>query len=299
MRTETSLIPTDTSSDFAVNGRIIRVNSRTIQPDLIGPLTYDPIVIFPGWGNNANSRSAQMLGHAFAEEGKRKVIIIDTKPHEIFDNSLLTESAAVAQFLERAKTESTTIVGYSEGGIKAANLAVILQKSKIKPEGLALLGAAGLYESEQVDPMLAFARHGIQSKKRVNRTFMRPLGQSGQGIIAGQVLELKRTKFNYPRRLAYQVREISRRNPRLKEINIPIVVINGAEDLVSEPERFIPGFRRLNQYEREEALKRTIFQNSPYVRFLAGEKPPIHTMPILRARTIARVSLGLLERTKR
>lgn len=292
---ERNQIPINQSNYFNVDNRIIRVNSEVIRPNSITPPPNNPIVFFPGWGNDADSRSAQLIGRAFADTSKREVIIIDTKPHDIFDKSLFVESVAVAQFLEREGAESTTLVGYSEGGIKATNLAVVLQEKKVKTDGLILMGSAGLYRRKQSDPVLAFFKHGIQSRKIKTKQYLHDyIDQEAQGIVAGQIRELVRTKLKYPKRLAYQVREISRRNARLKDVNIPVVLINGAEDLVSEPESFLPGFKSLTQHEREEALRRTLFPRSPFVRFLAGNKLPLHTMPVLRAPQVARVSLGLI-----
>ncbi len=295
----------DFSQDFSVDGKVIRVNSRTLRPPIFGPLPENPIVIFPGWGNNADSKTARAMGQAFANEGRREVIVIDTKPAEIFDGSLITESQAVVEFLKNKGIKNTTIVGYSEGGIKATNSTILLEKAGIEVDGLVLLGSAGLYKRKQSDPISAFFRHGIQNMKNRNKFHnekrqetSKPTNQRDQGMIGGQRRELARTKHTYPKRLAYQVREISRKNNLLSQIKVPVVLINGADDLVSEPEKFLPGFRNLNQHEREETLRKTIFQSSPYVRFVTGKKPSIHTLPTLKPSSVARASLGLIRRAR-
>lgn len=115
-----------------------------------------------------------------------------------------------------------------------------------------------------------------------------------------------------------QVREMSELNPKLREVKAPVVMVQAAEDLVSNIKEVVPSEKinpdtihlteeRGDQMDemlklkkaREAYLKQNFFPNSPDVRLVVPAKIPHHGLPLFRSDEVANVSLGLLKRSER
>ncbi|MBI2621207.1 MAG: alpha/beta hydrolase [Candidatus Levybacteria bacterium] len=294
---------------YQIGAMGVKVSSRVLLPSQEGMIIPDrrileeSIVFLPGWGVDSNSRSASLIGQSFADAGGQSTLVVDTQPNGVARDSLFRESVAIADFLRNLGLRRITLVGYSEGGIKAANLAVILQDSEIEIDGLVLMDPMGLYRQKQTGLFLGFFKNAFRSAQSlrdtniVDRRDLFSRGFQSAGDLALNLLrEAIRMKGKYPKRIVSQAKNMAAANPRFGEVDLPIVLIQGAQDPVSNPDRTLPGYKDKKPIERQEALQRTIFPRSPYIRMVTGEKSPIHTMPILRAEQIARVSLRLIGR---
>jgi hypothetical protein len=148
--------------------------------------------------------------------------------------------------------------------------------------------------------------------------------RTGTEVLFGIIKELGRTNRHYPERVKSQIQEMQNTQTNLGEIQVPVILVHGTDDLASNPEKVIPGYKNLGRMEkdektgeeywvnmekdeatgelydpREKFLKENLFRGSPHVRMVTGEKLSNHSIPVLRARQIATDTLYLLERFKR
>ncbi len=231
--------------------------------------------------------------------------MVDTKPQRFDDSTLHDESIAIANSLKINGANNVTIVGYSEGGIRAANLSIELQGSGVNVNGLVLMNPPGIYRQRESDLIRKFFRISSQAASQIKETginsrhFLTQGLQSAGGIFLSVGSEVVRTKLQYTRRIIWQLRNISAENKRYRDVAVPVVLIQGKDDILSNPKLTVPGYKDKNWRQRQEVLQDTIFSGSPYVRMVTGERYGIHAMPYLRSRQIARVSLGQIKRFQR
>jgi hypothetical protein len=98
-------------------------------------------------------------------------------------------------------------------------------------------------------------------------------------------------------------------NPRLTEIRVPVILVQGASDLLSHPAQIIPAQAGgeetqpssyiKDRHEREHVLQRRVFPQSLYVTMLVAEKMGYHALPSLRPKAVVHASLYLVKRWKR
>lgn len=307
-----------TKITFLVNGINIDVNYQTINPSSENVNLEESIILLPGWSLNAHSESAMIIAKAFAEISKQKVIVIDTKPSKIIKDTLYYEAKAIANLIEKSGVKELILAGYSEGGIKAVNLATILQKNNnIKIDGLALMEPMGLYTQKSkihvvgsfikdtfLDTPFSIAKRVILRK---DASTIKNAMTAGSDVFSGMVDEIGRYQTDYPQKLTSQLDEMFYKSARLKDVEVPIVLIQGLNDPVSNPKKLIPDFETLDEKtspsergyknpHREAYLKKYVFTKSPFVRLLVGKKVlPTHAMPIEDARRIANASISLIK----
>ena len=314
----------------------------------------DQAVIFlPGWSLDAGTKSARKVGQAFADAGIRKVFVVDVKPDRVVDDTLYKEAEAIAKLVKDSGVKRLTISGYSEGGVRAINLAVILQKQypEIVVDGVVLIESMGLYDQGSkkgfvgkfgadsvVTPfatgkdtgreILTAGKHFAQDsyskltdrEHKTERKYIQRIKaqvqtgatelQVGTDVLFGMMKEVRRMGRDYRQRVQSQIREMINIQTHLGEVRVPVILVQGVDDLVSNPEKVIPGYKNLGrmatdeatneQYDpREKFLQEDLFPESPDVRLVTGEKSSHHAITILRAEQIAKDSLYLLERFKR
>lgn len=379
------------SKRYEVDGTGITVNYETLHPSeesvknridrelksIEEKIPYKPaipegepdqaVIFLPGWSLNAGTKSAREVGQAFADAGIRKVFVVDAKPDRVVDDTLYKEAEAIARLVKESGIKRLTISGYSEGGVRAINLAVILQKQypEIAVDGVVLMESMGLYDQGSkkgfvgkfgidslVTPfatgkdtgreILTAGKHFAQDsyskltdrEHKTERKYTQRIKdqlqasaiewKAGTDVLFGMMREVGRMGGDYRQRVQSQIREMINTQTHLGEVKVPVILVQGVDDLVSSPEKVIPGYKDLGrvvtkatgeQYKahmekdeatgqlydpREKFLQENLFPESPYVRMVTGERlSSHHVIPIVRARKIAPVALGLLERFKR
>jgi pimeloyl-ACP methyl ester carboxylesterase len=309
--------PRITKVNYNVDGVMIDVNYRIIHAhNNLG--NAELIILLPGWSINAEAKSAMEIAKAFSQVSNNKVLIIDTKPDKIVKDALYKEAKAVKNLILKLKPQKIIIAGYSEGGIKAVNLTILMQKiTDIKIDGLVLMEPMGLYNQNSKQQVVG----GFLKDSLINtpiaitkRVLLRKNPESiKNGVLAigdvfsGFIKEVSRNKLNYPKRMMAQLDEMIYKSTRLKDIAVPVIIIQGINDPVSNPQKLIPDFEKLDEQTnylergsknplREKYLKDNIFKNSPYIRMLVGKIAlPNHIMPFEDALRIARASIYLLK----
>jgi len=198
------------------------------------------------------------IAKAFSEIGKRKVLIIDTKTDKIVADALFKEAIAVKNLITKINAKKIIIAGYSEGGIKAINLTTILQTIPlINIEGLVLMESMGLYDQDSKQQVVGgFIKDSlldtpIAITKRV--IIKKDSGSIRKGLTAitdvffGFIKEIKRVNLKYPNRMMSQLDEMFYKSKRLKDITVPVILIQGINDPVSNPNKLIPDFDKLDE----------------------------------------------------
>ncbi len=318
---------------FEVGSVKIDVNYKSLFPKSLQSLESDQntesdsselIIVFPGWSMDAHTKSAERIGQAFADAGNKQVLVIDTKPNRVVDDSLYKEAKAVRNLLEKIGTKRITIAGYSEGGIKTIDLAVILQNNPdITIDGVVLMDSVGIYNQESqvnfvggfvkdalVDTPIALGRRVFQKKDVQSVTTGL---KAGTDVLFGLLETIAREKIvGYPKKVMSQIDEMFGKSNHLAELRTPVVLVQGVNDPVSNPEKVVPGYKELDKTEgttdnegvyhtqREQYLRTNIFPNSDYVRMVVGKRiVPHHVMPVEDADRVANTSLYLLKRAER
>lgn len=302
------------SKTYEVDSKPITINFTEIAPRE----EKEPnktIVFLPGWNMESGSSSPNIVGKAFAEASSSQVLVIDTDPKEITKDSLYKEATAISKLLKERGAKNVVISGHSEGGIKAIDLATILQKQKesgesdINVDGIILMESMGLFEQGNsaifagrfikdgvVDAQAQTFKNRVSEREGIGQTERRTMGLT-LDVILGTLKDIAKTNIRYPKKLLSQVNEMKRIEPHLAEIKSPVILVHGKNDLVSSPEKVLPEYEKAD--DREELLRQSLFPNSPYVRMVTGERLSTHGMPIYRAEQVTKTSLYLLDRFKR
>lgn len=167
------------------------------------------------------------------------------------------------------------------------------------------MSAPGFYRQNESGLINKFFRITRQGASQVKNNGVSRRRLASESLKSARTLALSigreavKSNFGYTRRLRSQLKTIANRYSGYGKITVPVVLVQAENDLLSDPERTLPGYKNKSQSEREAELQKTIFQESPYVRMIVGRKNGIHTMPYLRSREVARVALHMLARSER
>lgn len=207
------------------------------------------------------------------------------------------------KFIEKNAFDSVTLIGYSQGGTIATELAYLLQTANPKiVDGLILLAPMGLYKQSGVGLALRFIADTIiktpitllRSRARYPQYFEKGMQVAKEAVKGGGSKELG-PSINSFTELRRQVNAMAEKNPHLKDIKAPVVIVQGNMDMVSEYKRVVPS----DSQSREDFLTQNIFPDAPYIRMLVPKKGGNHGFAIFRDESVARAACGLLKRWKR
>ena len=241
---------------------------------------------------------------------------MDTRAVAIVPHSLAYEAEAVRRWLQESGITAVTLMGDSQGGAQAIHLTILLQESspEIEVKALVLYNSVGLYDQ----PIRSLVRNYVQEGHQLRREVARMANAKEVSSLLQHNLtegsfvimrELLRSHLHYPRRLLNEIREMAQANLHLTKIRVPVILVQGASDLLSHPARIIPAQAGgdetqpssylKDRHEREHFLQRHVFPQSPYVKMLVVEKMGYHALPSLRPKAVVHASLYLLKRWKR
>lgn len=322
------------SREYQVGGTSIQVGAREILPLKERDNQQEALVLFLGWGANEKASSYNELSHSLADSFGRRVLLVNTRPASLVEDSLYHEAEATHQFLEEMDITDAILAGYSQGGAKAVNLAAISQKnSTIKPEALVLLAPIGLDAQTSGNLVTTFAldtvvqtipriaTEKVVPKSKGERTRIGKVGQSltaAVDIVGGAVSEAVQSKKEYPDRLAHEIKEMVQKNPRLKELEIPVILIQGKYDKPAGPkgdltkeqmaqtdvvqdEKGNLKYEKVNLDDKDKVAStlKEIFPNSQKVVRVLAKRSGNHAFVLLRSPQIARVVSYLTKRQSR
>jgi pimeloyl-ACP methyl ester carboxylesterase len=308
--------------DIEGAGRI-KVAWREFKPAREHSPSQRTVIFIPGWGFSEHAEAINPLCQALANFSHDTTYAVDTRAERIVPQTLLYEAEAVRRFLQVKCVKNVVVVANSHGGGQAGELVVLLQKknSDIHIEGLILLDSMALYTqtveevvrnypremlNQRVDLKHLTQLKGNQSLQTQNRKYLR----EGSLEILSEILH---SHIQYPHRLLNEIQGMINTNPHLGDIEVPVVLVHGAHDMLSQPARIIPYQERPRVAgrpfienvqqdvgnEREAFLRGSLFHKSPYVRMIVPEKAGSHGLLSVRPQSVARSSLYLLERYQR
>lgn len=294
----------------------------------------EAILFLPGWSAKT-AETINHLTQAFANDSGRTALSITTRPEKVVPDSLYKEAAAIRNLIVEKGLRKIILAAHSEGGIKAVDLISILQKDQnIKVEGLILLDPVGLYEQGKMELALKFSLDTLISTSitltknlRKNPSLILKYLQASSDIIFNMAKEMAKTKgIGYPAKLWSQIGEMAKANTHYQDVKCPVVLIQGADDPVSSADRIISKEERARyaqeakervdhardlakrfktdrfshdpawRDERNQAVQKAFFPNSPDVHWLVPEKIGHHGLPYFREESISNASIGLLKR---
>lgn len=306
--------------EYDIEGDRIYLNWKMFKPDNLKstekPNPEKAIIFTPCWSVAEKSDVVKELCGEFANYSEDPTYAVDTRSKKIAPNATEVQAEAIRKFIEESGFKELTLVGNSIGGLEAINLAALLQKNnpEIKINGLVLLDSLSLYDQKTLELVKNSIKDSTSNKiypllKRgeteIPQESIEREKLYGKQFMAEIMKEVKASSIYYPQRLIYQLREMANKNSNIEDIKAPIVLIQGANDLLSNPKNIIPTQKKEgedpkgyieNFKEREEFLQRNIFKNSPYIRMVVPEKAGHHNVTYCRPKSVAKSSLYMLER---
>lgn len=273
------------------------------------------VIFLPGWAQEASDTGVEALTKDFSDNAQLPAIAVTSRVESIGseEDVLLEEARAIAIYLKESGLSEVTLAGYSQGGHKSITVTALLQKEgEIRVRGLILIGAVGLYEQKPKQLMRNFTKDALRSAPLILQTppktdeFTASLVRGGTDMGSNLIKDAKASQLDFIARLERDVSLMAKENDNAKDIRVPVVIISGREDLVSNPELIVP--KEKEEYLKNESItndtidprevyiKENIFKNSPFVRFITPVHEGHHNLPYYRSHKVACVGLGLLDR---
>lgn len=285
----------------------IEVKSKIFLPEIEEgtekPESNSAIIFLPGYGVEAGYDSVAELNQSLAKYSNEKTYSISTRTDEIDKSipsinklsSLHYEAQAIVNFIKDKGLDKIKLAGYSQGGAKAAEVALIIQQEH--PE-INIDGGLILYDSTGI---------AEQSATKLKRNFVKdalltPPGKkpirAALDILFTAIKEAGKSNTEFFDRITRDTEAMSGLSAALEQLKIPVVLVQGEKDAVSDINEIIPDADALEN-DREGYLRDTIFINSPYVRMIIGKRDSRHGMPTYRSDEVAKTALYLLQRFHR
>jgi len=324
-----------TSKIYDVEGTRVLVTCREFLPKGNKFSANKAIIFFPGWPLRSDSKSIQILCEELANYSGARAYAIHTRNEQVMPNSLYQETKAVCKFLEESEVKEFILVGYSQGGIKAINTIIHLEEisADLHVYGLILIVSVGLNEIssgelarryiadfliKSLGVIVAEVARNPSLRKKF-RSLVDNLSVAAHACLDFFICILKEAKAsnrNYFTRFQNELQEMAKKSPYLDQIRVPIVLVQGAKDRVSDYGRMLTQAKDkasqvgLQDTEAENShtpsqntskpvLTAHIFSQSASIRMIEAEKFGTHVLPLFRSKSVARVSLYLLQRAGR
>lgn len=276
------------SKTYKIDDNKIEVLWKQFLPSDKKVLTNKAVIFFCGWSGGEKRKSVREISYFLAKFSNAPTYAIYARAKKDTDDLLFKEAEGVLRFLKEKKISEVILTGHSLGGIKAINLCYLLQTpgSKIKIKGLILFNSAGLYNEGKfslakislIDTIFSTPQV-IMRESFTNKDLLKTSIRADIDMLAGVFGEIKEFKFRVIKRTLRQLKETSMRNPRLTEIKVPVVLLQGKYDPISD-------YKKIN-------LENS-FPKSPYVKMIISERLGLHGLPLFRPRFSAKTCLNYL-----
>jgi len=229
----------------------------------------------------------QKLAQAFADAAGVPTYVVATRTERTLKHQALrAEAEAVCLWIEEHPCEEIIVAGHSEGGKKAIEVAAHFAQTPTSTAltGILLLDAVGLIDRPSMKLAWNFFWDSLVLtplallKQKDARSNFRRYFQASYDITRGA---LRKT----PLKIVHELQEMATASRYLAEVRVPVVLVQGAYDLVSAP--------------RKTGDLQHVFPNSPSVNKVVAQKLGCHSLPLYRSRSVARSCLYLLARSDR
>lgn len=269
----------------------------------------EAVILMAGLQMDPQDEIMKNLAESYQQSSKKDTYVINSELKKTQDKNINLESTlfneeavAISKFIKDKKLKKIIIAGYSIGGTKGIDLAYLLQKNNdIIVEGLILLSAPGLYEQEEDTLKSKLIKDSIFTPKQVIERRGQYPDAFKRGVQGAHSLAKILIKDSFgnkgKQKIKREFSEMEHYNPRVEELEIPIIIIQGSDDQVVEANKIVP--LNIEPSNRERYLKDNLFKKSPYVKMVTADKLGKHGLPLFRAESVAESSIGLLQRFNR
>lgn len=271
----TAEVPVQIENKPKVNDDFIQVGKDNVRVSWVKfadnqenrelPSSNEAVIFLMGYPWQAKSETLWTFPQDLAKQFKVPSYNIETDLGRIDPNGLSIEAEATRQFIEKQKLNKVTLIGHSEGGIRAADLATLLEQKnpQVQINGVVLMNPMGMYpelirtlgknffvevakiEGQEKNPAVK------ESMLRIMLDFAKSIGKdikSAWGI-------------KYPWLVANQMGMMTRLNQSLAAIKAPVVVMSTERDFVSDYRKYLPQegvSNRMEAKKTDEQLKQEV-----------------------------------------
>lgn len=223
------------------NVRIGWVETSPKNPE--GLNSNKAVIFFGAWNWDPDLPIMTSISQKIADGFGQTVFDIDSKTNKIGADTNKIEAEGAAQFIAAHDFSEITIVGHSEGGIKAVNLAVILERNNpaVKIDGVVLMDSMGIYSRDVQDLSIKFIMDPIKvAPKEYKDTGVTPPEGGAKQLLTGIYRDMRYFGLRYPKELTRQLRNMATLNPNLQQIKAPVLVMTAERDFVSDYRGYLP-----------------------------------------------------------
>lgn len=213
------------------------------------------VINLPPWSWAAETPIIRGGGQKIADGMGENTFTISTRTDKIHPDALFTEAQGIAKFILDRGIQEVTIFSHSEGGVKAVNLAAILEANypQVKVNMVVLLNPMGMDARSVLSLGKSFFsdifKVGPAEFERAKK--LPPEGGAVQFLLS-LWQDMRFFGMRYPEALMEEAKAMARPNPRLSQIKAPVLLLTGEQDFVSDFRRYFP------QEEVEKRLKATL-----------------------------------------
>lgn len=266
--------------------QIVEVNGAKVELSWVeskpkGKENVDPtraVINISPWSWAAEMPIIRNGGQKIADRFGENTYTISTRTDKIHPEALFTESQGIAQFITERNFREVTIFGHSEGGIKAVDLAAILQANnpQVKINGVVLLDPMGMYSRDIADLAGSFFN---DTRKVGPEEFKRAQKLPPEGMVLQFLLslwqDLRFFGLQYPKAVQEELKAMARPNPRLSQIKAPVLLLTGERDYISDFRRYFSKDeveKRLKSVLSDEQLRSWIDSESKWEKLPQEER---------------------------
>lgn len=204
-----------------------------------------------------------------AEASKVRAYTLDARPKGRFEqNSVALEVEAIRRFLEELNKQGVskiTIFGHSIGARKGIDLVAVLeqQNPNLQINGLVLSNPMGFYEQEP--GLVGRWQKEANNEKRIKNPNVphEPMPKIGFQLVQSVITDAMQTRLGFKKWVEEQFEALKTVNPNMSKIKVPIVLLLGDLDLVSEADKVLPEEdinKRLPEPDEQGQLMREILK---------------------------------------
>lgn len=263
------------------------VSWTTFNPE-VSPQTEQnskkAIIFIPGWSIGEQTETVKPICELLAKESKQQTLAVKSRIEKPVRGLLPGNAEAIRLFIQGQGLTEVTLVGQSEGGAIAIALAARLRKKNpdLRVHGLVLLDPTSVYNQEDTELLSIYLKDIItttsaalrnRGKLAENLTYA---ASGGKGII--KEFMSSGGFLGFINRAGHDVREMAKASPYLSEVKIPVVIAQGASDIISDPNK----------------TTSDAFPNSPWVKNIVLKEWPLHNAAYVMPR-VATEALSVLQ----
>lgn len=273
--------------NYEVSGHVVDVSWKKFKP-VASTGSDQSIFFFGGWPGGETRASLGGLCQAMSNISGSPTFSLYARSKDFGQFSAMQEAEAVSRFISDDAANQIVLSGHSLGGTKAIDVAYLLQHLNPKKQvnGLILFNSVGLYDtSELLLSVMSIIENLVSTPRALltNSFIAKEVLQGYLDVILGIVSRLRTDRMSFPKRASAESKMACSLNPRLKDVTVPIVVLEGKNDLISD-------YSKVNG---------TAFGDNPKIKIVVGKKVGVHGFPLFQSEKAAKVGLYLLERESR